>query len=72
VVEHRGNAVESESVKAELLHPVSYVRQQESGHFQFAVVEASAVPESVRSPGIVVEEAVVAAVEFVNSVQDVY
>ena len=44
VVEHRGDAVESEAVEVELLEPVLAVREQEVQYVVLTIVEAKRVP----------------------------
>ena len=57
VVEHWGDAVEPESVKAEDVDPHPEVGQKEAQDFPVVVVEQAAVPQGVAATGSRVEEA---------------
>ncbi len=63
VVEHRGDAVESEAVEFVLLEPELAVGEQEVKHAVLAVVEAERIPCRVLAARVAVEVEVVAAVE---------
>jgi hypothetical protein len=57
VVEHWGDAVEPESVKAEDVDPHPEVGEEEAQDLPVVVVEQAAVPKGVAASGSRVEEA---------------
>ncbi len=64
VVEHRGDAVEAETVEVVFLKPIFAVRQQEVEHLVLAVVEAERVPcRMLAAAGVGMEILVHGAVE---------
>ena len=72
VIEHRGHAVETEAVEAELLEPVADVGQQELADFRPAVVEALGVPRRMVAAFALVEILVAGAVEVVEALGEVF
>ena len=62
-VEHRGHAVEAETVDVILFHPVFDIRQEEVFRLVLAVVEAAGSPGRMASLRTVVEVEVLATVE---------
>src|SRR5690242_28446 len=70
-VDHACNTVEAEAIELVLVHPEPQVAEQETEDLVVTVVEQSAVPQLVSSLGALVEVLVVAAVEHVQSIQDV-
>jgi hypothetical protein len=70
-VDHASDTVEAETIELVLLHPESQVAEQETEDLVMAVVEQPAVPQLVSPLGTLVEVLVVAAVEHVQSIEDV-
>ena len=70
-VHHRRDAIETETVKFELFHPVSQVRQQKSQDFPLAVVEASRIPHPVVTLRTAVEVLAIGAIEHVDTIRNV-
>ncbi len=57
MIEHWGDPVEPEAVKAENVHPHPQVGQQEPEDLPFEVVEQAGVPQGVVAPRPGMEEA---------------
>ena len=72
IVEHRRNAVKTESVELEFFEPVFAVGEQEVEYFVLSVVEAQGIPCRMFAAGITVEILVVAAVEASESFHFVF
>ena len=63
IVEHRGYAIEAESVEMVFFEPEFAVAQQEIEHAILAIVEAQRVPRRVFASTVAIEILVVGAIE---------
>jgi len=63
VVEHAGDAVETEAVDMVFIEPEAAIGEQEVQHFRFAVVEAARIPGGVLAPTAGMEILIGGAVE---------
>ena len=71
-VKHAGDSVEAETVELILFHPEAQVAEKEAQDFVTAIVEQSAVPQVVAAFRTFMEIEMVAAIEHVQAVEDVF
>ena len=72
LVQHRGHAVEPETVELKFFGPVPYVGQQETQRLVLAKVEHAGTPQAVPAhPRVLVEEVTAGPVELVEPVDGV-
>jgi len=70
-IEHARNSVKSESIKVEIVHPVTQIAQQKSQNLVATIVEQSAIPQLMGSLWSRMEIAGVGAIEFIQAIQHI-